>query len=291
MNRKFEWSPGKAVLLALALGGMLWLTGCGTAMINKPELAKVKTAAVVVFTVPTQIEYWEDPRDHTRSLLAAIIEAAASGDGAQAATVSYGTFTEALNQQGLPFKVLSQANVKSSAAFKTLVAEIQSGQDMMEAKEDDDSLISITFITGDPRVVDGSAPDGMVEFGLVSEKHWGDADPLAGTEEERAFIIKSIAALGVDAAIVVADPGFAFACEACIGGTGAGTTGSAFMIGMFNRQGAPILAMRQWFATTDEQAAMAVYIVNPLEHEDLYAEHGRKMASEFAIQFKETMAE
>ena len=288
MNRNFKWSPAKAVLFALALGGILWLTGCGTAMINKPEIAKVKTAAVVVFTVPTRIEYWEDPRDHTRSLLEAVIEAVAAGDGVKAATVSYGTFTEALNQQGLPFKVLSAAKVKSSAAFKALVADVQSAQAPEKAKEES-VLISITF--GEQRVLAGSAPDGMVEFGLVSEKHWHQADPLAGIEEERAFIIKPIDALGVDAAIVVADPGYAFACEACLGGTGAGTTGSAFMVGMFNRQGVPIMALRQWFATTDEQAAMAAYIVNPLEHEDLFAEHGRKMASEFAIQFRETMAE
>ena len=289
MNRNFEWSPAKAVLFALALGAMFFLTGCGTAKINKAELAKVKTAAVVVFTVPTQIEYWEDPRNHSRSLLAAVIKAAAAGDGVRAATVSYGTFTEALNRQGLPFKVLSEANVKSSAAFRALVAEVQSGQAAKGAKKGS-SLISITIGFSQQRVVDGSAPEGLVEFGLVSEKHWSQADPLAGTEKERTFIIKSIAALGVDAAIVVADPGFAFACEVCVGGTGAGSTGSAFMVGIFNRQGAPILAMRQWFATTDEQAAMAAYIVNPLEHEDLFAEHGRKMASEFGIQFKEVMS-
>ena len=265
----------------LAVG--LMLVGCGKSEVNKPEVNKVRTAAVVIYTVPQDIKYSSDPTDKETSLLNAMIQAAAAGDGSRAATVSHGTFTEALGSQSLPFRVLTAAEMKRNAAFNRL------HQPPVMDDEEKGLMGKMTSMFGRGGPVDGAAPDGLNQYGLAQD--WHNGNPVMGTPEELQYIVDSMKALNVDAALVVADPGYSFACEACVGGVGAGSTGSAFMVTMINRYGDPILSTREWFATTDEQAAMAAYAVNPLEHDDLFAEHGRKMAEVFAESFKEKMAE
>lgn len=268
--------------MVLLLAGV-FLVACGKSEVNKPEVNKVRTAAVIIFTVPQEIKYSADPTAKETSLLNAVVQAAAAGNGARAATISHGTFTEALAQQGLPFRVLTAAEMKRNAAFNKLhVTPVM--------KSEEAGLMGkMTSMFGRSGPVEGAAPDGLNQYGLP--QNWSDGNPVLGTPEELQYIVDATKALNVDAALVVADPGYSFACEACVGGVGAGSTGSAFMVTMINRKGEPILSTREWFATTDEQAAMAAYAVNPLEHDDLYAEHGRKMAAVFADSFKERMAE
>ncbi len=273
---------GIAVPVGVLLAGLL-LVACGKSEVNKPEVNKVRTAAVVIFTVPQAIKYSDDPTEKETSLLSAVVQAAAAGNGARAATLSHGTFTEALAKQGLPFRVLTAAEMKRNAAFNKLHVAVV-------AKSEDEGLMGkMTSMFGRSGPVEGAAPDGLNQYGMP--QNWSDGNPVMGKPEELRYILDAMKALNVDAALVVADPGYSFACEACAGGVGAGTTGSAFMVTMINRKGEPILSTREWFATTDEQAAMAAYAVNPLEHDDLYAEHGRKMAAVFADSFKEKMAE
>ena len=59
---------------------------------------------------------------------------------------------------------------------------------------------------------------------------------------------------------------------------------------MVGRNGEVILEIKEWFATTDEQAALVAGVVNPLEQNDLYREHGRKTARVFAKFLKEALA-
>ena len=58
------------------------------------------------------------------------------------------------------------------------------------------------------------------------------------------------------AALVLADPGFSFACKACIGigpaMAGSASTGSSFMAQIVDKNGGTVLAMREWFIMTIE---------------------------------------
>ena len=95
----------------------------------------------------------------------------------------------------------------------------------------------------------------------------------------------------MDAAILINDSGFSYACEFCIGDSGAASTGSAFTASMVTRSGDVILNMQEWFATTDAQAVMYAGIVNPLQQTSLFEEHGRKMAVVMADALKEGMGQ
>ena len=45
--------------VVLILAGFM-VVGCGKSEVNKPEVNKVRTASVVIFTVPLEIEYGAD---------------------------------------------------------------------------------------------------------------------------------------------------------------------------------------------------------------------------------------
>ncbi|MBI4081487.1 MAG: hypothetical protein HY423_02645 [Candidatus Lambdaproteobacteria bacterium] len=281
MTSESRSSPvGLLAALGVALAGALALGGCsfGKVTVDKAEYQKVKTVAVVIYTVPESIEYKDDPREKKKSLLQQVIQAVAKGDGVKAATVSQASFSEALNRQGLPFRVLSADEVRSNPGYSSLnmssyvkPKEQPAGGATMQ--------LAMSFMGAKSGPPDGSAPQGLVQFGLPQD--WSGGNPLMGTKDETRYLTDTIKALGVDAALVVADPGYAFVCNACAGGTGDGSTGSAFMVSLVNPQGKPILAMREWFATSGGHAAMVAYAVNPLQHESLYKQHGEYMAKVF----------
>jgi len=113
---------------------------------------------------------------------------------------------------------------------------------------------------------------------------------LIGTPEETAYIKESIQALGVDAALIINDWGYAFSCDACMGGTGTGSSSTAFLASLVNANGEVIMNMREWFVTTPTTAPMVGYIINPFQHESLFKGHGTRMATVFMDYYKENTA-
>lgn len=266
------------------ISGLLLLMGCA-ASINKPRIQAVKSAAVVLFTVPRQIEFRDDSKETRQTILQALARAATAGDGARAATLSHQTFTETLAQQGLPFKVLTVAATKSVPAFNALYRP----PGTKEQKEESEPVFKLYFEMGPASgVVPGTAPDGFNSYGLVQE--WSTWNPLVGSEEEAKYILAVIKALNVDAIIAIADPGYSFGCDICSGGnTGTASTRSRFMGAMVDREGEVILKMQGSFSSTDEEGAMLAGAVNPMAHDELFTEHGRKMAVLFANSFHKAM--
>lgn len=263
------------------LGAMLILAGCsfGKAAIDKKAMDKVKTVAVVVYTVPKNIKYRSDPKDDAASLLA--IAAAISGNqygkGTVAATTAHKEFINTLRKQKLPFKIVAYKAMKKNAKLKRLYTKPK------VQKEGNTGMLGSLFA---PRSnnLDGSAPKGLNQYGL-SDK-WTQGKALTGKEGEKEYLQQAIKALNVDAVLVINDPGFSFSCEACIGSSGAASTGSAFIAALVGPSGNEIVRVREWFATTDAQAPMLAGIVAPNQHKRLFKEHGKRMAVVFADYLK-----
>lgn len=292
-NKRF----GMLVLLTLA-AGLLLASGCSSVNFDKEAVGKVKKVAVVMYTVPTSIEYYDDAQDHQKTLLQIAAALATINNGQQAATISQKTFITELNRQGLGFKAISQAEMMNNTAFlkisnKYVAARMEQKAAAEEKKSGAMKALSMLSALGGGGSMDipeGIGPEGQPEFGLITK--WITADgALMGGEGEMAYIKEAIAALGVDAALVINDQGYSFSCEICVGGTGSGSTGSAFLISIVDRNGKEILGMREWFAFQPRSAAMAVYIVNPLQHDSLFEGHGIKTARVFADLFREESKE
>lgn len=263
------------------LGAMLILAGCsfGKAAIDKQAIGKVKNVAVVVYTVPTEIKYRSDPKDDSQSLLA-LVAAATGNDSAKgtvAATTAHKEFVKTLRKQGLPFKIVSYKTLKKNTKLKRLYTKPKV---KVEAKS---GMFGSLFASGSKKL-DGSAPKGFNQYGL-SDK-WTQGKALTGQEGEKQYLQQAIKALNVDAVLVINDPGFSFSCEACIGSSGAASTGSAFIAALVDPAGNEIVRVREWFATTDAQAPMLAGIVAPNMHKRLFKEHGKKMAIVFADYLK-----
>ncbi len=288
-NKRF----GLLVLLTLA-AGLLLASGCSSVNFDKEAVGKVKKVAVVLYTVPLSIEYYEDPQDHQKTLLQIAAALATINNGQQAATISQKTFITELNRQGLGFKAISQAQIMNNTAYLNISNKYIATR--MEQKAEAEkkksgamkalSMLSAMGGGGSSAIPEGIGPEGQPEFGLITE--WITSNSaLTGSEGEMDYIKAAISALGVDAAIVINDQGYSFGCEACIGGTGSGSTGSAFLISIVDKNGSEILGMREWFAFQPRSAAMLTYIVNPLQHDSLFEGHGIKTARVFADLFRE----
>lgn len=269
----------------------VFLTACsfGKNTVNVEEVRKIKNVAVIMYTVPEQIVYRDNPRDNSTGLLAALAEAAIGKNGNNAADTAVKTFTETLQKQGLSFKIMAYSKVVSNAEFAGLNQPVSAAE-----KQTDDSFLgkSLSFlgsVSGSKSSV-GVAPKKMNQYGLVAD--WFADTALTNNSGEDDYIKKAIEALKVDAVLVVNDPGFSFSCEACVGTAGAmngaASTGSAFNATLVARSGS-VMNIREWFATTDEQGAMVTGIVDPTEHKALFEEHGRKMAQVFATAVKENL--
>ena len=129
-----------------------------------------------------------------------------------------------------------------------------------------------------------ASPDGMPQFGMVGG--YG-TENIKRSKDERDYMRLAAKALNVDAVMLLTDSGYSFVCDACVGGTGGASTGSAFSSTMIDRNGKVILALRQWFAVSKASSVVAAYVVNPLQWDNLFRNHGKKMATVWANQYKE----
>ena len=283
-------------LFSIVVFGMLF-AGCSTgkAVLKKDNIVQVKKVAVVLYTTPLEIEQRDNPRKTVSgsdsSLWGAVKElarAAGKGDGPQAATLAHESFSEALNRQGLSFEVMTQTEMRANKVFTDLYSPPAPPKE--KETESVGSFLKSTFLPPKgPKFAVGAAPAGFNQYGLIGD--WNQGSGLLGTLEEKKYIMDAIKALNVDAAIVINDPGYSFVCKACIGGTGSASTGSAFTTSMVSKDGDVILDMREWFAYTEADAIITSYIVNPLQTEKLFKEHGRKMAIVFADFLKKSLNE
>ena len=271
----------------LLLPALLAACSFGKNTVNLDEVKKIKNVAVIMYTVPEQITYRANARDNSTGLLAALVETSIGKNGYKAADAAIRTFTQTLQKQDLPFNIMSHSKVISNAQFTALYHPAST----TETKTETGFLGKfISNVTSDKSI--GAAPTKMNQYGLVTA--WTGNSALTNKGGENNYIKKSIEALKVDAVLVINDIGFSFSCEACIGAggamNGAASTGSAFNATLVTRSG-PVMNIREWFATTDEQGAMVAGIVNPTEHKVLFEEHGRKMARVFAAATKESLME
>ena len=273
---------------------MLLTAGCSSGpKIDKAAMMEVKKVAVVIYTVPATIEYFDNPREHKKSALQIAASIATADNGKQAATMAHESFIENLNKQGLGFTVVSKAAMMNNTDFMNASNKYVSMR-MEEAAKREKKKGSAAKVLGMLSALGGgsssaeaigSSPEGLPEFGLAPS--WNVDSALTGAPGEMDYVKAAIKALGVDAVLVINDPGMAFGCDACMGGTGSATTGSAFLATMVDSDGQPIMQMQQWFALGDGHAVMTGYVVNPLQYEGLFKGHGEKMARVFADEYKD----
>ena len=273
--------------LYIALSLSVFLTACsfGKNTVNVEEVKKIKNVAVIMYTVPEQITYRDDPRENSTGVLAALAETAIGKNGSNAADTAVKTFTESLQKQDLSFDVMSYSSVVSNKKFAALYKPVSAAKTQADEGMMGQALSFLGSMSGSKSTV-GVAPKNMNQYGLASD--WTGDTALTTKEGESDYIKQAIEALKVDAVLVVNDPGFSFSCEACVGGSGAASTGSAFNATLIARSG-PVMNIREWFATTDEQGAILAGVVDPTEHTELFEEHGRKMAQVYATAAKESL--
>ena len=273
--------------LYTALSVSVFLTACsfGKNTVNVDEVRKIKNVAVIMYTVPEQITYRDDPREGSTSVLAALAETAIGKNGNNAADTAVKAFTETLQKQGLSYKIMPHSKVVSNAKFAALHKPVSKAKKQQDEGFLGKSLSFLGSVSGSKSSV-AVSPKKMNQYGLVPD--WSGDTALTKKAGEDEYINQAIEALKVDAVLVVNDMGFSFACEAGIGSTGAASTGSAFNATLVTRAG-PVMNIREWFATTDEQGAMAAGVVDPTEHKELFEEHGRKMAQVYATAAKESL--
>ncbi|MGK0367395.1 MAG: hypothetical protein ACI9QD_000529 [Thermoproteota archaeon] len=271
---------------------LAFLASCGsTKKIDTAAIKRIKKVAVIVYSVPEKIEFRENPRGEKSKgfsladLAKALLKDATAGVGSQAATIAMNQFVKTLKYEKLPFKVITLKEMKMKKAFKKLA--IKKVVKKKEKKKSGWMSMAANF-AGVKSEIKAHSPTGLREFGL--SKNWWDGKALMGSADEKEYIDKAIKALGVDAVLVINDPGFSFSCKACIGGTGAASTGSAFNISLVGKGGKVLLNLRQWFGTSSESSAVVTGIVNPYTQNSLFKAHGEKTAKLFSEEFKEALA-
>ncbi|MEK6626065.1 MAG: hypothetical protein AABY86_13920 [Bdellovibrionota bacterium] len=279
----------KSVFLTLMI---ILLASCGsTEKINKDRISKLKTVAVVVYSVPQRIEFKEDPRGQKNGtsltdVVKMIAKEASVADGIKASDVALKEFIHTVNVAKLPFKFVSYDDMKKNKKF----LEIGSYRAPAPAKKEESGFSSFmstvaTYTGGGQPLCAG--PEYLQNFGLVS--NWWDGKAATGTSNEAEYIKKSIEALGVDAVLIINDPGFSFSCEACVAGTGSASTGSAFNVTIIDKDGEQLLNLRQWFGTSPGSAAIVAGAVNPLQQNKLFEQHGIKTANLFVEEFSDAL--
>lgn len=261
---------------------------------DRAAMHEMKNVAVVMYSVPPSINYQDDPRKSgEKGLLQSLSEAVTSDNGGQAATLARDAFIENLNnsENGMSFRLMTTEQMMSNNKFveindkyikqiadkKAAAAEEQNSTSLGQALS---FMNSLAAASGEQVGSEGAAPKGGVSFGLAT--NWGGTtSALVNAEGEMNYVKEAIAALGVDGALIINDPGMSFSCDACIAGTGTASTGSAFLATLVDSSGTQVLSMRQWFALSDGNAAILSYAVNPLEHDELFKGHGKKMGRVF----------
>lgn len=288
--KKSIYSISKKAGLVIFLLSTISLMACTASRVDwdKAGMRETKKVAVVLFTVPPTINFLDDPQDR-RSIpfLAKVANEALGKTGGQAATLAHKGFIEELNKSGLRFSVMTPGEMMANKKFKAVLAKYAIPEVKEEPKKDEGLMgtaLSFFGSGGDDNA--GIGPEGYPNFGLAPG--WSSQpSALMNAEKEMDYIKESIKALGVDAVIAVNDPGLSYGCEFCIGGTGSGTTGSAFLISFIDSEGEGILEMRQWFFYGGSSIALVAYVANPLQLDTLYNGHGTKMAQVFSEYYKE----
>ena len=285
--------PGVLVLSVLT-------SGCSISRVEFDQEAMngMKKVAVILFTVPPSINYRDDPKEPGgKSLIQAVSEAATANNGPRAASVAQKSFIDNINKKGIALKLMTQEEMMSNQKFVAVAKEaydkIQAEKAKAKAELEKSSvgkalsmLSAFSAATGDNHGTEGAGPEGLPNYGLPSV--WKSAESArTNMPGEKEYIMQAMQALGADGALIINDPGMSFSCDACIGGTGSGSTGSAFLVTLVNAKGESILEMRQWFLVSSGDAAMLAYAVNPLQHEGLFIGHGEKMARVFVDYYKE----
>lgn len=271
---------------ALLLPVFLAACSFGKNTVNADEVKKVKNVAVIMYTVPQDISYKDNARDIQKGGLALLAEAVIGDSGNQAANTAVKTFTETLQKQGLPFKIMPYSEVVANPDYVALYNPYK------EPKKPDEGLMGqvLGFLSDAPKPIPATSPKNMSNYGLVPV--WAGDTALTNKPGESEYVKKSLEALKVDAVLVINDVGFSFSCEACIGigdtMSGVASTGSAFNASLISRSGT-VMNIRDWFGTTDEQATMVAGIVDPTEYDNLFKEHGRRMAEVFSDATKESL--
>ncbi len=286
----------KSMLSLLVLA--LFLTSCGsTQKIDKKALAKVKKVAVIVYSVPQKIDFRDDPtKENEVSLLGMIAKAFTVGEGSKAATLSQKAFIHAVNKnKNSPFKIANCKEVRENKAFAKLVKDINdkaAKAAVAAPKKKEGGMMGwmkkANSMMGSSSAKNlSSAPVGLASFGLATQ--WGEGNATTGKDGESDYIKKALDVLGVDGVLLINDLGYSFSCKACIGGTGAASTGSAFHASIITKGGKSILDVNQWFGTTSFSTGVVSGIVNPLSQDKMFVAHGEKMAEEFIEQVVETL--
>lgn len=241
--------------------------------VDEDKMKNIKNVAVVIFTMKAKIVYRDDPKQNDSDLGAIFANSTAFGIGENAANLAFPEFLKELNNQNLPFKVLTAEELKANSAYMALQPPAPANPSTDKVKKA--ALASVSTNRA------GTAPTGFVHFGLP--KKWkANGKALTGKKGEMEYIKKAIDALGVDAAIVIVDRGSSYQCRAaCILGNGDATMGGAFNAAIIGKDGSTIVAVNNWFHGK-AHALMARYVVNPLQRENLYLQHGTRMAQVFA---------
>lgn len=285
----------KLMVLVLAIGLFSGCSGNKKFVYNQDAMQKTKTVAVLIYAAPPTIEYRSDPtKVEEDSFLQSLVKAATANNGAQAATLAQQTFIQTINDNQFVFKVLTRNEMMGNEAYQKVARKYLALTQVVEEKPEQSALEMAGDIFGfGKKEVATSLPsvgaDGQPAYGLQLD--WSTApSALIGTPEEAAYIKESIKALGVDAALIINDWGYAFSCDACMGGTGTGSSSTAFLATLVNANGDSIMNMREWFVTTPTTAPMVGYIINPFQHESLFKGHGVRMGQVFMDYYKESTA-
>ncbi|MDH5228882.1 MAG: hypothetical protein OEZ58_01435 [Gammaproteobacteria bacterium] len=260
---------------------------------NRDQLSKIKSVAVVLFTVPEKIVYRPDPRETMKkNMLTQAIKMLSTGDGTKAATLAHNSFIEELNSNKLSFSVLQPRTMLDNEQFVRLATPPEKFQ---VAGVDVDMVAgAISMFSkgkyGKKREPTGAAPESMRAYGIAEP-----SQAWSNTDGEVQFVRDAIASLDVDAAIIVSDPGMSFYCHACVlvasaGASGISSTGSNYTVAIVDKRGKILYQYHHWFTGTDATAKMIASAVNPEEHGTLFTAHGKTIGKAFSEDFARLMA-
>ncbi len=258
----------------------VFVTSCASQSVSVDEdkMKNIKNVAVIIFTMKAKIAYRDNPKEDDSDLGAWGANSTAFGIGENAANLALPEFLNELNNQNLPFKVMALEEMKKNSAYMALQPPAPASPRTKKTMKTALSALKTN------RAATGAT--GFVNFGLP--KKWkSNGKALTGKKGEAEYIKKAIDALGVDAALVIVDRGTSFQCRlACALGSGDATMGGAFNAALIGKDGSTIIAANNWF-NGKAHAVMARYVVNPLQREKLYTQHGVRMAQVFADTYRE----
>jgi hypothetical protein len=271
----------KNVLLLTLLSVLL---SCGSATFKKDEVTSIKRVAIVAYSIPEKIEFRDDPKQQNKPGVMDLVKMVAKNftevDGQKAAELSYNEFVKSINTSThLPFKALTLEELRKNSKFQELVTSTLKKETPVAAEPTGWMGTLQSFANTNKDAPSSTTVAGIATFGI--DKNWQDSDALMKTEKEKEFLKKSLEILNVDAIMVINDMGYSFSCEACIGGTGSASTGSAFNVTLINKEMKSVMNVRQWFGFSKASAPIVTGIIPPPMYEKLFIAHGGKMASEF----------